>query len=169
MAAEPDAGRTEANARAAEASAQPDAEPLLREALAKIEAAGAARLDAPADDGIVRLLERIEDEARHAASDAAVPARSDAELLLREALTKIGTARRDRGAAPSDADAARLLQRIASEARRIRETVEANDRKAKRESFRALAAELRSKTAAAPRVPSEVLIREDRDRRRAST
>lgn len=66
MAAEPDAGRTEANARAAEASAPPDAEPLLREALAKIEAAGAARLDAPADDGVVRLLERIEGEARRA-------------------------------------------------------------------------------------------------------
>ena len=91
-------------------AAEPDAEPLLREALAKIEAAGAARLDAPADDGIVHLLERIEDEAR-----------------------------------------------------RLRETIEANDRRAKRESFRALAAELRSKTADAPRVPSEVLIREDRD------
>ena len=111
---------------------------------------------------IVLLLERIEDEARRAAADAAAPARSVAESLLREALAKIETAR---GAAPSDANAARLLRRIASEARRIRETIEANDRKAKRESFRALAAELRSRTADAPRVPSEVLIREDRDRR----
>ena len=60
MAAEPDADRTEANARDAEASAQP----LLREALAKIEAA-ADRLGAPADARVIRLLERIEDEAGH--------------------------------------------------------------------------------------------------------